>query len=380
MPPEENKNNNIPIRDTFQVGGIDPVFKGNQNPIGNVIDRNAPLKTTSPEVGGAYGILKNQTYTPSTPSPTTTFSKPIENKPAAPKSIVRTYKGDLETAIQAEHLSSINIAIAENQKMHNKILSESGQPSATQSSDYSKNKIIIFISLILIMAGIIGVGLVYFFNNKQASPVIVTQELPSLITTEYKDELNIDTIAKDKFIDTLSGKLNDSQIKVNNFDNVYLTTGSNQAKRMVTSSEFISLIKFKMPDILKRTLLPDFMVGVYSFGKNLPFVILKTSYFENAYTGMLGWENDLEEDFQVLFRLSGYENSGRILDSLTPTNLKKFEDAVVINKDIRLLRDDNGQIIFLYGIIDKETIIITVSDTAFKEIINRLNKEKGLKR
>ena len=53
---------------------------------------------------------------------------------------------------------------------------------------------------------------------------------------------------------------------------------------------------------------------------------------------------------------------------------------MIVNKDVRILRDDNGNMILLYGIVDKETIIITVNDTAFKEIITRLNKEKTLKR
>jgi hypothetical protein len=126
--------------------------------------------------------------------------------------------------------------------------------------------------------------------------------------------------------------------------------------------------------------LPDFMVGTFSFGKNLPFIILKTSYFENAYAGMLSWENDLEKDFQVLFRLTGYQTAGGILAELTPTTIKKFSDSVIVNKDVRILKDETGQIMLLYGIIDKETIIITVNDTAFKEILTRLNNEKTLKR
>ena len=167
---------------------------------------------------------------------------------------------------------------------------------------------------------------------------------------------------------------------MNSFDNIYITTGTSSTKRLLTAKEFITLMKFYIPDIITRTLLPDYMVGMFSFDKNLPFIILKTSYFENAYAGMLSWENDIEKDFQVLFRLSGYENSGGILAELTPTASKKFTDAVIVNKDVRLLRNEAGEIILLYGIIDKETIIITVNDASFKEIISRLYKEKELKR
>ena len=131
---------------------------------------------------------------------------------------------------------------------------------------------------------------------------------------------------------------------------------------------------------MKRSLLPDYMVGMYSFGKNIPFIIFKTSSFENTYPAMLTWEKDLEQDLKVLFRLTGYAESGGIAAALTPTTAKSFEDSVIINKDVRQLRNDAGQIILLYGIVDRETVIITTSDAAFKEIINRLNAEKSLKR
>lgn len=380
MPPEQNKNNNIPL-DTFKVGGIDPVFKGNPNSTPTPGFQGMPSQTIPQQTAnGAYGILKNQVYTPTTP-PVVTAQVPPENKPLGPKSIVRTYKSDLETAIEAGHMSSINIAIAENKKMHEKIQAEPVEVEETTStSEYSKSKIIILISVILVIAGLAGIFALFFLGGSNSTQTIVTQELPSLITTEYKDELLVNNVNAGNFANILSTKLNDVQTKVNNFDNVYITVGSSSAKRLITATEFVTLMKFKIPDILKRTLLPDFMVGMYSFGTNLPFVILKTSYFENAYTGMLDWEKDLEEDFQVLFRFSGYKNSGNILQNLTPTVYKKFTDAVIINKDVRVLRDNDGQIIFLYAIIDKETIIFTVNDTAFKEIVNRLNKEKGLKR
>ena len=370
MPPEENTNKNAPNFDTFKVGSIDPVFKSNLNQQKTQANQSVPA--------GAYGVLSNQKYTPSQPPVSTILPKTETNSAVNPKSIIRTYKGDLESAIQSDHLSSINIAIAENQKMHSQITTEQTPPES--SANYSKSKVLIFVSAILIITGIIGVAITYFVKNQNSNAVVQTQELPSLITTEFKDELNVSMIGKDRLISTLSSKLNDTQITVNNFDNIYMTTGSSTARRLINSGEFVSLMNFKIPDIAKRTLLPDFMVGMYSFGKNLPFVILKTSSFENTYAGMLTWEKDLEKDFQVIFRLPGYENSGGILAELTPGVSKKFEDAVIANKDTRLIRGVDGQIILLYGIIDKETIIITVNDVTFKEILNRLNKEKGLKR
>jgi len=368
MPPEQNPNRNIPKMDTFKVESIDPVFKSNLGQQKTTDSQNAPIS--------AYGVLTGQKYTPSQPQ--NPAPAPIVKTSLTPKSIVRTYKGDLESAIEGNHLSSINIAIAENKKLHEQIIAEPTESAAP--SNYTKNKIIVFASLIFIIAGIAGISLLYFLNNPSSSQTARVQELPSLITTEYKEELNLDTITINKFIGTLSFKLNEIKIPVNNLYNAFITTGTTTGKKLVTSQEVSTLLQFKMPDIVKRNLLPDFMIGTFAFGQNLPFIIFKTSYFENAYAGMLNWEKDMKEDFKILFRLSGYADKGGILDKLAPTISKKFEDSIIVNKDVRLLRGTDGKIMLIYGIIDKETIIITVSDTAFKELINRLNKEKGLKR
>jgi hypothetical protein len=369
MPPKENKNNNLTDVNSLKIG-IDPVFKGVPNQ-----QQNA----TTPNIGaGAFNILNNQKYTPSQTAPTPQ-PIPVAN-PNSPKSIVRTYKGDLESAIQNNHLSSINIAIAENQKMHNQIQAEQKQPEVAAPSEYSKNKIIIFISVILIALGIIGVIVAFILTSSGSNPVAQVQELPALITTEYKDELSLNTVPKGKLLEILSAKLNDSQITVNKLYNTYITSGTSTSRKLITAGEFAAQTGFNMPDILKRTLLPDYMLGAYSFGKNLPFIIFKSTYFENAYAGMLSWEINLKKDLLILFRLPGYENGGGLIADLTPTDNKKFEDGVIVNKDVRILKDEKNNVILLYGIIDKETIIITVNDTAFKEIINRLNKEKSLKR
>jgi hypothetical protein len=367
MPPEENKNKNLES-DTLRIN-VDPIFTG------GISKKETPAETNIS--AGVSGVLNNQQYSPSeTPKP---ISVTPEIKKTEGKSIVRTYKDDIEAAIKENHLSSINIAVAENEKNRNR--EKDKLPDDSNGSNYSRNKLIIFISLFLIVVGIAGVGITYLIKNKGNTTITTPQILSSFITTEYKDELKTDTVIKGKFINALSSRLNDTQIPVNNLYNIYLTTTSTSTTRKIlNSNDFIKLAGFKMPDIIKRTILPDFMVGMFSFGENFPFIIFRSSYFENAYAGMLDWEKDLEKDVQVLFRLSGYENSGNILSELSAPNTKKFEDLVIVNKNVRLIRNEKGEIILLYAIIDKETIIITVNERTFKEIVDRLNKEKGLKR
>jgi hypothetical protein len=350
---------------------IDPVFKG--NPVG----QKPPVDTeNSPLVTGVYGVLNNQNYIPDQVASNLVANPNIVPK-TLPKGSIRTYKDDIQSAIQASHLSSVNIAVAENEKMHSKLRTDLEKEA---DSEYSKNKIIILAAISLIIIGIIAVTMTYLIKNQGTTVVVQTQTPSSLITTEYKDELSVNSVVKNRFVSALSSRLNDIQIPINNTYNVYITTGTSTAKRLLTANEFISLTGLNMPDMITRTLTPDFMVGMYSFSQNLPFVIFKTSSFENTYAGMISWEKDLERDFSLMFRLNGVNGGGGLADALTPTPTDKFADGVVVNQDVRLIKNSDGKTIFLYAILNKDTIVITVNEDAFKEIVTRLNKEKGLKR
>lgn len=372
MPPQENKNNNIPT-DTFKITGIDPVFKGNPN--------QQSKTENQPTAYSPSNVLNNQKYTPSQPAvpiPKAAESANINN---VPKSLVRTYKGDLESAINKNHVTSINIAIAENEKLHSQIQMEqkADLTAEEQPNKSSTSKIAIFISIFLVIAGVAGVYITYSVKSTEQNQVATVQELPFLITTEKKEELNIDNTNKNNVTNILSSKINEAQISPNSLFNVYLTTGTS-SKRLVNSGEFISLVRLHIPDQVRRTLLPDFIVGTYNLDRNLPFVIFKTSSYENTYAGMISWERDMEKDFKILFKLPGYDYNGGIIAEITATTTKQFEDGILTNKDVRRIKDENGNTLLIYGIVDRETIIITTTDNAFKELVNRLNKEKTLKR
>jgi len=100
MPPEENKNKNLES-DTLRIN-VDPIFTG------GISKKETPAETNIS--AGVSGVLNNQQYSPSeTPKP---ISVTPEIKKTEGKSIVRTYKDDIEAAIKENHLSSINIAVA----------------------------------------------------------------------------------------------------------------------------------------------------------------------------------------------------------------------------------------------------------------------------
>jgi hypothetical protein len=198
-----------------------------------------------------------------------------------------------------------------------------------------------------------------------------------MITTEYTEELNVSSLIQGRFSSALSSRLNDIKIPVNNIYNLYITSGATTTRRLVTVPEMTELAGWQVPDILKRNLNNEFMVGMYSFGENLPFIILTSTSFENSFAGMLEWEKTMEKDLATIFRLGG---SGALEQALTPGPTRSFQDLVVSNQDTRVLRNENGEVRLLYGIFNKNIIIITRNQSAYTEIVNRLNREKSLRR
>jgi hypothetical protein len=51
----------------------------------------------------------------------------------------------------------------------------------------------------------------------------------------------------------------------------------------------------------------------------------------------------------------------------------RFEDVVVANRDVRILRDTRGRSLLLYGYADKETLIIARNEASFAALLTRLS-------
>ncbi|MFA6430438.1 MAG: hypothetical protein WC229_00905 [Candidatus Paceibacterota bacterium] len=292
-----------------------------------------------------------------------------------PKTIIRTFKGDMEETIQANHVSSINIALAENKKMMERMRS-----AETEKITIKKNYTVLIVSFLLVAGGILAFAIPYFLVNKQYAQEEVSESLSSVtfITAESEEKINLDSVVLDRISSTLSERIDQSNIRLGSIKNIFLTEGSGTAEETINTQKFISLMKFNLPKEIERTLRPEYMFGMHSFNGNQKFLILKVGSYENAFAGMLKWEIDLWSDFKNLFSLSSISlptnQTGRIPGIETPA----FQDAVYANKDTRVVKDSSGGVLFLYSIIDKNTVVFTTSTDTLKEIINRNIKSKAV--
>ncbi len=333
--------------------------------------------------------MTNPAPIPGIPEPTNLSAiGNMENKnPAIIKPVVRTYKSDVEETIQSGHLSSINIAISENKK-----ILKQGQTDVEEVKKKKINKNIIIISIVLIVGGALTALVPYVLVQNQYGPKVEPVDplaAQPIIITDTEEKINIKDLNLERVSLTLEERVEQSLIKLGQVKNIFLTKGDVPNEAILNADEFLKLIKANVPATLQRTLKPKYMFGMHNFNGNQKFLILKVGSYDTAFSSMLSWEDNLWQDFKDLFALKSTEpaiiNTEVATDTevLNPDSLnssiieiKKFQDASFSNKDCRIVRDNNGKIVFLYSIIDDSTIVITTSTDTLKEIVARINRAK----
>ena len=153
--------------------------------------------------------------------------------------------------------------------------------------------------------------------------------------------------------------------KLDTVENIYITENINGSETAAAAQRFFFFIDSRVPPSLLRSLGNNFALGFHTFNGNHPFLVLKTGFYENAFAGMLGWEQYMARDIFPIFGIKKKEGSAIFL--------RPFEDKTVKNLDARVLKDDDGEILLFYVFKDKGTIIITDSENTLSELVKRLN-------
>ena len=172
---------------------------------------------------------------------------------------------------------------------------------------------------------------------------------------------------RDAIISALVKERDENTARLSSVVGFQVTSGAGDTTKTISAGSFLEKLQSHAPDELTRSLSDNFLFGLHVLNVPQPFLILKTGYYQNAFAGMIAWENDLENDLGPIFIPQESELYASTTAGLLQRRMK-FEDLVVKNRDTRALRGANSKIIFLYSFPDKNTIVITTNADTLEKI------------
>lgn len=306
--------------------------------------------------------------------------------------IIRTYESDIAKEIERKKASVVSIAIAESTVKNNSATISNNSSSRTSSPSTSvagKKMLYAVLSLIFIGGGVAG-GY-YLYLQSPLAPVTPvknpTQQLGSgIIAVNKQRTINITGQTANTLRNVINAPTSTSSIPgVGTITEFVFGTRASGASTTtpltrVSVVNFFTLAEFNAPDTFTRSLTAPWMFGMYQGDSATPFIILTTDFYQNAYAGMLKWESSIVDDFANIFTYPqadtatpGNTVTGRPLASFYGIH-GTWSDAVIKNKDVRIFKNDAGNILLMYAFLDKNTLIIAPQEQVIREVIDRIEK------
>jgi hypothetical protein len=306
-------------------------------------------------------------------------TKPISKiGPTTELKSLRTYESDVADLLTKRNTSALTIALAESRKKQNV---ESIASTPEESSDTGKKLLIVLLSLIFIGAGLFGAYYLYMKSPLAPAPNInpVTDTAKSLIPVDSITTLEISSISQVDLKNKLLAEISRSQepntlreIAIVMKDKTNCVEGAcdNLVATKIPVATMISSLNIPAPDILIRSLINPWMLGIYSnsVGEKSIFGIVVNNFFQNTFSGMLQWENLMPDDLKTF-----------IINNPKDIIRGQFIDKIVKNKDIREFKSVEGNPVFLYSFIDNSMLIFAVDENIIGEVMSRLEKQSFIR-
>ncbi|PIQ92305.1 MAG: hypothetical protein COV70_00890 [Parcubacteria group bacterium CG11_big_fil_rev_8_21_14_0_20_39_22] len=320
-------------------------------------------------------LPQNKNNAPNTTGPSKQFPGQNKDEDSFGLRPLRTYQSDVESVLKENQGSLTSIATAEsNRKTKLPDHQENEIITAPISEERPKSRkwiIIISISLVVLSALL----WVWFLFQKGEKDVLITQNESSftpLVSADIQKAIDITGKSGESVRNFLETEKENLSLTPATFFGMYFTKQTPEKtseKQLVSSGEFLTMIGSGAPSSFLRTLDNSFMFGFYSLKQNEPFLILKPKSYENSFAGMLDWEKSIQKNIGGIFIDERVDNSSTTNSFI---NRRQFEDAIIKNRDARVLKNQNGVIIFLYSFPDKNTLVITTTPDVYEEINDRL--------
>jgi len=271
-----------------------------------------------------------------------------------PLSQIRTYQGDVASALGNQKESLVSIQHAEVARRRS---SNTPEPEPAEHSSGQRALLLVIGSVVLFVLAIFGGWFTYRTYVQRSTPPTPTIPESRLVSSAQEESFAVATTTTRVELIKL---LRDASLEVpaNTVKNIALN---------LNIESFLRILETNAPGSLVRSFKPIFMFGSLGGESASNFVIVQLASFENAFAGMLDWESSMASDIGPIFP------SAERLKNVT--SLTAFQDITDKNKDARILYDPDGQEVLLYSFLNNDILIITDNIATLQTIISRLTAE-----
>jgi len=278
---------------------------------------------------------------------------------------IHTYLTDMAETVRNNEISVINIAVAE-QKKHER------EDIYRKVEGKNSTKLFLLIGGVILLLGTF-ITIYFIIQKNKVSNIPITNVTNSKIETiiSYDSQSFIDvsqTTSSNDFVKLLKPEI----LKVGNPDSIksiFLTNSMSGSPEILKLEDFTSLLGITAPSSLIRSLSDQYMIGTYtsSIKNSKPhlFLLFKVKDYDIVYAGMLQWEKTMLNDMFNLFNINTAGNSISLFEM-------PFKDALINNKDMRVLYNDSGDNVLSYVFIDKNNLIITDDQDTIEKVASLL--------
>lgn len=297
------------------------------------------------------------------------------NKTDKPKisPLIHTFRDDANKYIKDKKISLMDIVKAEGFK-RNKETKKGGIKF-----------FFIFLFIVLILAGAAYAGYYYYdkFFNKPRK-IEEKEEIPRPFI--FSDEIRPVYLSNSENLTDVIREIYAGNYKSGGF--IYFPIIEN--KKTISSREFLNELKIKASDDFLKSVENEFIFNILTDkDKNSDLVFaFKIKNYEGAFSSLFEWEKTILSDLTAVLpdktteqiNLSGNSTSTALVSAssskainLNQNSSLPFYDKIIDNIDTRIVKSPlSEKIIFIYGFFGEKFLIISTSEDAFKNAVNRL--------
>lgn len=285
-----------------------------------------------------------------------------EKSKPSPLKQIRTFQGDVAEALGRQQESLVSIQQAELNRRRAE--GRAFQEVSTAEEHGGQKKFLLFLgTLILFVLGAGGTWYTYYeYKAQTAVPDVKTPE-SRFFSIDAEKKVDVTNTSRLDLIRIVSEAAGDSASgETRHF--LLTTRDANGIVTPLPTSDLFKILETRAPGSLVRAFGEPFMLG--AFGTST-YLILELASFENAFAGMLNWEESMAADIAPIF------STRELLRDIAPAPV--FIDITDRNKDARLLMAGERTVL-LYSFFDNKKLIITDNTETLRVLVERLTREK----